>query len=183
MDSLAMKRVGGTNIVVVEGDVTRQQVRAVVNAANETLQHKEGVATAIVRTGGRVIQEESDSWVRRHGPVEPGSAAVTTGGMLYASHVIHVVGPYGDAKDAEEVLAAAVTSALDAACDNELESVAIPAISTGKRGYPPEDAARVVVGAVATWLTANPDTMTEVRLVGFTRDLADAFAAALDETA
>jgi O-acetyl-ADP-ribose deacetylase (regulator of RNase III) len=183
MDSLAMRRVGGANIVVVEGDVTRQQVRAVVNAANETLQHKEGVATAIVRTGGRVIQEESDSWVRRHGPVEPGNAAVTTGGMLHASHVIHVVGPYGDADNAASVLAAAVASALDAARDHELESVAIPAISTGKRGYPPEDAARVLVGAVAAWLAANPGTMTEVRLVGYTSDIAESFAAALNDVA
>ena len=76
MDTIAIKRVGGTNILAVTGDVTRQQVEGVVNSANESLRHKEGVATAVVRTGGRVIQEESDTWVREHGPVEPGTAAV-----------------------------------------------------------------------------------------------------------
>ena len=81
-------RINNTNVMAVHGDLTRQPVAGVVNAANEYLQHGGGVAQAIVRTGGRVIQEESDAWVRQNGLVGRGQAAVTTGGMLVASHVI-----------------------------------------------------------------------------------------------
>ncbi len=180
MDNIALKRIGRTNVIVVTGDVTRQPVEAVVNAANENLQHNEGVATAIVRTGGRVIQEESDTWVRKHGPVNPGEAAVTTGGMLQASHVIHVVGPYYDAEeDSRSILTAAARSALDAAKDHGLKSVAMPAIATGLRGYPADIATEILVRAVSDWLEEHPDTLAEVRLVGFTRQHAALFATAL----
>jgi O-acetyl-ADP-ribose deacetylase (regulator of RNase III) len=179
MESIALKRIGGTNVVVVEGDLTRQAVEAVVNAANENLQHTEGVATAIVRTGGRVIQEESDTWVREHGPIKPGGAAVTTGGMLQASHVIHAVGPYYVEGDGDAALRAAARSALDAAKEHGLQSIAIPAISTGQRGYPADLATSVLVRAIADWLEENPDTLEEVRLVGFTGKHADLFADAL----
>lgn len=179
MDTLAIKRIGGANVMVVEGDVTRQPVQAVVNAANENLQHTEGVAVAVVRTGGRVIQEESDTWVREHGPVAPGSAAVTTGGMLQASHVIHVVGPYYGDSTSDEVLAAAARSVLDAAVANGLSSLAMPAIATGQRGYPFEEAADVLVAAISGWLEEHPGVVTEVRLVGFSAKHAALFAKAL----
>lgn len=179
METLALKRIGSTNILVVEGDVTRQPVEAVVNSANENLQHEEGVATAVVRTGGRVIQEESDTWIRDHGPVSPGSAAVTTGGMLQASHVIHAVGPYYVADESDPTLAAAVASSLAAAVEHGLRSIAFPLISSGQRDYPPELAARVIAGAVVEWLAANPDSLIEVRLVGFSEKDAEHFAAAL----
>lgn len=179
METLALKRINGTNVAVVEGDVTRQQVEAVVNSANEQLRHDQGVAVAVVRTGGRVIQEESDVWIREHGPVDAGTAAVTTGGMLQASHVIHAVGPYFDEQTSDPVLAAAVGAALDLARDHGLHSIAFPMISSGVRGYPAARAARVITGAVSEWLQANPGVLTEVRLVGFTHSDADLFAASL----
>ena len=173
-------RVADANILVVEGDLTRQPVEAIVNAANESLQHGGGVAAAIVRTGGRVIQEESDAWVRAHGPVTSGKAAVTTGGMLMASHVIHVAGPvYRDGQDNEELLRAAVTAAMQAAADTGLETIAFPAISAGIFGYPPPDATKVMVSAVIDWLEENPDVIEEVRLVGFSDEIAQLFVAAL----
>jgi O-acetyl-ADP-ribose deacetylase (regulator of RNase III) len=181
MEIIAIKRVGGTNILAVEGDVTRQPVAGVVNSANESLQHKEGVATAIVRTGGRVIQEESDAWVREHGPVEPGSAAVTTGGMLQASHVIHAVAPYYAPDTSDGVLATAIEAALNAAVEHELHSLAFPLLGAGMRGYAADRAANVIAGAVVAWLTANPDLLTEIRLVGFSDRDAELFAAALAE--
>jgi putative ATPase len=180
METVAMKRIGGTTVAVVEGDVTRQQVEAVINAANEDLQHDHGVATAVVRTGGRVIQEESDAWIREHGPVHPGTAAVTTGGMLHASHVIHVVGPYYDDPASAETLAACAQSALDAALANGLGSVALPAIATGMRGFPPDEATSILVSAVSSWLEDHPDALAEVRLVGFSDKHAALFAAALN---
>ena len=161
------------------GDVTRQPVEAVVNSANESLQHEEGVATAVVRTGGRVIQEESVTWVRENGPVQPGSAAVTTGGMLQASHVIHAVGPYFAEGRSDDLLGAAVSSALDAAVRHGLRSIAFPLIASGLRGYPPATAAEIIVAALVEWLGTNPESLTEVRLVGFSESDAEHFAAAL----
>ncbi|MDJ0925652.1 MAG: macro domain-containing protein [Acidimicrobiia bacterium] len=179
MDTLAIKRFGGTNVTVVEGDVTRQQVEAVVNTANENLQHKEGVATAVVRTGGRVIQEESDTWIREHGPLTAGEAAVTTGGMLHASHIVHAVGPYHDQENSADLLGQTAQAALAAAAAHGINTIAMPAISTGRRGFPVDEAAAVMVDAIRHWLTENPETFTEVRLVGFGEDDAEQLAAAL----
>ena len=115
MDIIAHRPVGEAHVFVVQGDVTVQPVDAIVNAANETLAHGGGVAAAIVGAGGRVIQEESDQWVREHGPVGRGQAAVTTAGALQASHVIHVVGPrYQVGQDNEGMLRDATVAALEA---------------------------------------------------------------------
>ena len=176
-----MIRVGSTNVLAVEGDLTRQPVDAVVNAANVQLQHGGGVAAAIVRTGGRVIQEESDAWVRANGPLASGIAAVTTGGMLVASHVIHVAGPvFDESQDNEALLALAVRAALDAAADHEMRSVALPAISAGIYGYPADEAARVITAAVVDWIGQRPADLDEVRLVGYDRAMAQRFASALE---
>jgi O-acetyl-ADP-ribose deacetylase (regulator of RNase III) len=179
METIELKRVGETNILVVEGDVTRQPVEAVVNSANESLQHTEGVATAIVRTGGRVIQDESNTWVRQNGPVVAGTAAVTTGGMLRAPHVIHAVAPHFVDESSDTTLAAAVAAALDAARSHELRSVAFPILGSGARGFPVDRAAQVIVTAVTGWLEDNPGALTEVRLVGFTRKQASELAQCL----
>ena len=182
MSDFGIGRAGGTTVIALEGDVTRQQVEAVVNSANETLQHDDGVATAIVRTGGRVIQEESDSWVLENGPLDPGHAAVTTGGMLQASHVIHIVGPrYGESEEPDAVMAASVQAALNAADSHGLQSIAFPAIATGRRAVHATAATRAIVAAVVDWLESNPNTLTEVRLVGLRRKEARAFASALEE--
>jgi O-acetyl-ADP-ribose deacetylase (regulator of RNase III) len=180
VDLVTLHRVGDANVLVGVGDLTRQPVDAVVNAANERLSHGGGVAAAIVRTGGRVIQEESDAWVRQHGPVGRGGAAVTTGGMLQAPHVIHVVGPrYAAGQDNPGILRDAVTAALDAAASIGARSVAFPAISTGIFGYPGAEAATVIAAAVVSWLDRHPGEVDEVRLVGFSRAAAEHFAAAL----
>lgn len=180
MDTIALKRSGGTNVVVVAGDVTRQAVEAVVNSASESLQHTEGVATAVVRTGGRVIQEESDAWVRENGPVAPGGVAITTGGMLQASHIIHAVGPYFEEGSSDPILASAVMRALDAAAEHGLRSIAFPLISAGLRGYPAPRAAEVMTAAVDEWLADHAGALTEIRLVGFNRNDALLLASALN---
>jgi len=182
MIDFGIGRTGGTTVIAIEGDITRQPVEAVVNPANNVLQHTEGIATAIVRTGGRVIQEESDSWVLENGPLGPGDAAVTTAGMLQASHVVHVVGPeYGETDNPDEVMAAAVGAALDAVRDHGLLSVAIPAIASGRRAVHAPAATQAIVNAVAEWLEANPDTIADVSLVGSRRKEARLFSKALQE--
>jgi O-acetyl-ADP-ribose deacetylase (regulator of RNase III) len=182
MSEIGIGRTGGTTVIAIEGDVTRQPVEAVVNPANAVLQHNEGIPTSMVRTGGRVIQEESDEWVLDNGPLDPGQAAVTTGGMLQASHVVHVVGPiYGETDNPDAVLTAAVEAALAAVRDHGLRSVAFPAISSGKRSVHAPTVTRVIVNAVADWLEANPDTITDVTLVGSRRKEARLFSLALEE--
>jgi O-acetyl-ADP-ribose deacetylase (regulator of RNase III) len=168
-------------ITVVQGDLTAQPVAAIVNAANEYLQHGGGVAAAIVRAGGQVIQNESDEWVNDHGPLGPGRAAITTAGTLPAGYVIHVVGPrYRDEQDNAALLSQAVTSALEAAALSGCRTVAMPAISAGVFGYPRAEACRVIVASCQNWLERRPGLISEVRLVGFDQEAVDDFRRALD---
>ncbi len=142
-----------TILELIEGDITELEVDAIVNAANEFLAHGGGVAGAIVRKGGPAIQRESDEWVRRHGRVATGSAAITSGGRLKARYVIHAVGPvYDSTPRSAQLLASAVRSALRLADEHRLRSIALPAISTGIFGYPMEEAAEVMLRAAKEYL-------------------------------
>ena len=180
MTHVAERSVGSGRIIVVQGDLTAQPVSAIVNAANEQLAHGGGVAAAIVRAGGQVIQDESDSWVRDHGPVSSGQAAVTSAGSLPAEHVIHVVGPrYREGRDNVRLLTEAVLAALDTALGLHAESVAMPAVSAGIFGYPREEATSVVVNCAVQWLQAADPPGMEIRLVAYDAGMADAFASAL----
>lgn len=173
--------IGGRALVVVEGDLTAQDVGAVVNAANERLQHGGGVALALARAAGPALQQESDAWVAEHGALGAGEAAITGGGDLRAPLVVHVVGPrYRDGQDNEALLRQAVEAALDAADAAGAESVALPAISAGIFGYPPADAARVIASTCADWLGDRPASVAEIRLVGFDARAASHFADGLN---
>lgn len=183
MDIIAHRSVGQAHVFVVQGDLTGQPVEAVVNAANETLAHGGGVAAAIVAVGGRVIQEESDQWVREHGPVGRGQAAITTGGALQASHVVHVVGPrFQTGQDNEAMLREATTAALEATASVGVKSVAFPAISAGVFRYPRAEATGVLADAVVGWLVEHPEALEEVRLVGYDAGTAKDFARGLQAT-
>ncbi|GAF90961.1 unnamed protein product, partial [marine sediment metagenome] len=100
-------RTDGRVLRVVQDDITEEQVDAIVNAANEQLAHGGGVAGAIVRAGGREIQDESRRWVREHGDVPTGGAAITGAGELKARYVIHAVGPVWGMGNEEALLAGA----------------------------------------------------------------------------
>lgn len=144
-----------TTLELIEGDVTTLDTDAIVNAANEHLIHGGGVAGVIARKGGPAIQRESDAWVRQHGPVPTGSAAITSGGNLPARYVIHAVGPVYGRRDAALLLSSAVRAALRLADEYGLKSVALPAISTGIFGYPMEEAARVMLEAAIAYLRSE----------------------------
>jgi len=133
----------GQRFQLVRGDITREQVDAIVNAANAYLQHGGGVAGAIVLKGGSQIQVESDDWVRKHGLVKPESPAYTSGGSLPCRYVIHAVGPVWGEGDEDHHLRAAITGALKLGDRLELTSISFPAISTGVFGFPIERAARI----------------------------------------
>jgi O-acetyl-ADP-ribose deacetylase (regulator of RNase III) len=149
----------GQVVRVVQNDLTQERVDAIVNAANEHLSHGGGVAGAIARKGGPSIQQESYAWVREHGPVRTGSAAITGAGSLPAKYVIHAVGPvWSVSGDEEAKLASAVQSALDLAEEHGLESVSMPAISSGIFGFPKPLCAQVMLRTIRKWLVAHPES-------------------------
>ena len=141
-------------IELVLGDLTQQDVDAIVNAANPTLLGGGGVDGAIHRAGGPEILAEC----RELGGCEPGDAKPTKGGKLPARHVIHAVGPIwqGGGEGEAELLASCHRRAIELADELGCRSVAFPAISTGAYGYPVELAAPVAIGATSEALAAHP---------------------------
>ncbi len=137
----------GVTVELIKGDITEVEADAIVNAANQYLEHGGGVAGAIVRKGGYVIQEESREWVRRHGPVPVGEVAVTGAGRLKAKYVIHAVGPRWGVDD-PNLLHDAVVNSLRKAEELNLASIALPAISTGIFGFPYDKAAELMADAI-----------------------------------
>ena len=135
----------GGMIEVVQGDITRVEVDAIVNAANEGLRGGGGVDGAIHRAGGPSIMEEC----RKIGHCPTGLAVMTTAGRLPAKHVIHTVGPVwrGGSMNECELLKSAYENSLRLAAEEKLASIAFPSVSTGVYGYPIDLAAPVAIGA------------------------------------
>jgi len=167
---------GGRKLELVEGDITAEHVDAIVNAANQHLQHGGGVAGAIARAGGPQIQRESDQWVHQHGPVSHAEPAYTTGGQLPCRYVIHAVGPVWGQGDEDRKLEAAVRGALRRADELELRSIALPAISTGIFGFPKDRAARIIFSAIRAYFAENAaGTLQLVRVMLLDRPTLDVF--------
>jgi O-acetyl-ADP-ribose deacetylase (regulator of RNase III) len=167
-------------IVLVEGDITEQDVDAVVNAANSTLLGGGGVDGAIHRRGGPAILEECRRIRATDWPdgLPAGKAVATTAGSLPARWVIHTVGPvYAKREDRSGLLASCHTESLGVADELGAETVAFPAISTGVYGYPVDEAASVAIEAVRTADTG----VREIRFVLFGRDAYAAFERALSD--
>jgi O-acetyl-ADP-ribose deacetylase (regulator of RNase III) len=145
------------HIQVTQGDITRQSVSAIVNAANSSLLGGGGVDGAIHRAGGPAILEECRAIRARQGSCKTGEAVITAGGRLPAAYVIHTVGPVwnGGHKGEPERLANCYRNSLRLAEENQLESVAFPGISTGIYGYPKAEAAAIAVREVRQWLAAH----------------------------
>jgi O-acetyl-ADP-ribose deacetylase (regulator of RNase III) len=165
-------------IHLVEGDITAQQVDAIVNAANASLLGGAGVDGAIHRAGGPAILEEC----RRLGGCETGDAKATGAGELAARYVIHTVGPVwrGGEHDEDDLLASCHRRSLEVAAQRGCRTVAFPAISTGVYGFPIARAARIAIGTTADELDARPE-IEQVTFVLFGRDAYAEFDAALRE--
>ncbi len=150
--------VGGKTLRLVQGDITERDVDAIVNAANSHLQHGGGVAGAIVRKGGQIIQEESD----RIGFTPVGSAVITGAGKLPAKFVIHAVGPRMGEGDEDNKLKNAVLNSLLLASQKKLRSISLPAISSGIFGFPKDRCATILVGESADFMKKHRESTLEV---------------------
>jgi O-acetyl-ADP-ribose deacetylase len=165
------------------GDLTREDVDAVVNAANHSLLGGGGVDGAIHRAGGPEILAACRRIRETTYPdgLPTGEAVITPGGRLPARHVIHTVGPiYGEHRGEEaRLLGDCYRRCIELAMANRMETIAFPAISTGVYGYPKEEAARVAMAALDLALEASP-SIKEVRLVFFSEADAAKFIATVD---
>lgn len=154
----------GHTLALYQGDLTEEQVDAIVNAANPHLAHGGGLAGAIVRRGGQEIQEESNAWVRQHGPAGHEKPALTGAGRLPARCIIHAVGPVWGSGDEDRKLRAAYTSALQLAHEKGFTTIAFPSISTGIFGFPVERAAAIALQAIIDFCAAHPHSpLREIR--------------------
>jgi len=172
-------------LYLLQGDITKQETDAIVNAANPSLMGGGGVDGAIHRAGGSAILEDCKKIVARQGKLPTGQAVITTGGNLKAKHVIHTVGPvwHGGGSGEPELLASAYTESLKVAEENNLSSVSFPSISTGVYGYPVDEAAKVATEAVASFLRDKATSVKEAVFVLFDSSTYEAYRAALEEIA
>jgi O-acetyl-ADP-ribose deacetylase len=165
-------------VLIKVGDITKEAVDAIVNAANGTLMGGGGVDGAIHRAGGPAILAACKEIRRAQYPdgLPTGQAVITTAGKMAARYVIHTVGPvYGSGgKDKAELLAACYRNSLNLAVGNDLASVAFAAISTGVYGYPLNEAATVSSRAIEQFLSSD-NSIKEVRLVFFSAADAEVF--------
>ncbi|MFC1786983.1 macro domain-containing protein [Halobacteriota archaeon] len=154
------KKVKNTIINLERGDITEMSVDTIVNAANKKLQHGGGVAKAIVRKGGYIIQEESN----KIGEIGVGDAVITTAGKLKAKYIIHTVGPLMGEGDEDDKLKNATLNSLRLADEYNLRSIAFPAISTGAFGYPKDKCAKIMINTVINYSKKD----TELKTIIFT---------------
>jgi len=161
--------VNKTKISVIEGDITRQNTDAIVNAANSGLMGGGGVDGAIHRAGGSAILEECKKIVTRQGRLPTGKVVITTGGNLKSQYVLHTVGPiwHGGSRNEAEFLRSAYYECLKLATENKLASISFPSISTGAYGYPVDEAAKIAVNTVVSFLKQQMTSLKDVVFVLF----------------
>ena len=173
-------KIGDKTIELVEGDVTRQDVDAIVNAANSRLAGGGGVDGAVHRAGGPTIMQETDDKYPHGCPT--GTAVITGAGDLSSRYVIHTVGPVwsGGNRGEAELLEGAYRSSLEMAAAHDCRSVAFPSLSTGAYRYPLDQAARIAISTAIEFLGKH-EMPQLVRFVLFGPGAYGAFAAALEE--
>jgi len=174
----------GQTLTLYHGDLTLEKVDAIVNAANEHLAHGGGLAAAIVRRGGRVIQQESDAWVKQNGLASHIRPALTGPGQLPCRAIIHAVGPVwrGGIQSEDDDLRAAYTAALKLAHAQHFAVIAFPSISTGIFGFPVARAATIALHAARDFCAAYPTSpVREIRFTLIDQPTVNVFKQAFQE--
>jgi len=172
--SYVTTHISGCRLASVLGDITRERVDAIVNAANTRLRHGGGVAGAILRKGGDTIQEESDAIA----PVPTGKAASTGAGGLPCKRVIHAVGPVwgGGQADEERLLASAIRCSLSIAEEEMCNSLSLPTVSAGIFGFPAERAVAIILDEVYAHLAATGESnLSEIRFCNIEESMVELF--------
>ena len=172
-------KVGSASVAVERGDITDWDVDAIINAANSTLVMGTGVAAAIKRKGGVLIEEEAV----RQGPIEVGEAVLTPGGNLAATHVIHAVAMGPDLKTNPDTIARTTRAVLVLADKHRLTSIALPALGTGVGHVAPAAAAEAMLTAVVTHVKSSKTTIKRVVFVLYQDEALRAFTDTLKRLA
>ena len=161
-------KINQTSLVLIRGDITKERVDAIANAANERLMGGGGVDGAIHRAGGPTIAAECSTIRAKQGGCPTGQAVITTGGNLPAKHVIHTVGPIwrGGTAGEAKLLASCYRESLRLAVEHGIKTIAFPSISTGLYGYPVAQAAVIALNAIRQFLKAH-EGLDDVRFVLF----------------
>ncbi|HKW93207.1 MAG TPA: macro domain-containing protein [Methylomirabilota bacterium] len=168
-------KIGNTTVVIERGDITDAEVDAVVNAANAELWMGAGVAGALKRKGGVVIEEDA----LRQGPIEIGEAVLTVAGNLPATHVIHAVTMGKDLKTDPEKITAATRATLAIAEKHRLSSLAFPALGSGVGGVPPAQSADAMLSTVVEHVKRGNSSLQKVLFVLYEDQAQKAFSEAL----
>ncbi len=169
-------KVGQTDIILERGDITECEVDAIVNAANNQLSMGAGVASAIKRKGGTIVEEDAV----RQGPIEVGDVVVTTAGNLAANYVIHAVVMGADLRSSPDLVRRATLATLRRAEDLRLHSLALPAFGTGVGRLDPKASADAMIGALRQHLTdVSASSLRRIHLVLFQDETYQAFGSLL----
>ncbi|MDI3524676.1 MAG: O-acetyl-ADP-ribose deacetylase [Kosmotoga sp.] len=172
----------GKIIQIVQGDITKEEVDAIVNAANGYLRHGGGVAGAILRAGGKIIQEESDRIIRKNGPLEVSEVAVTGAGSLHPKYIIHVHGPRYGQENVEELLYESFLNAFKTAGKLGVKTLSVPAVSSGIFGVPKDLCARCFFRAVEYYFENYRDTpLSLIRVCNIDRATTEVFEKVSEE--
>jgi len=160
-----------SQIKLLQGDITKMEIDAIVNAANSSLMGGGGVDGAIHRAGGHAILAECSEIIARQGRCETGCAVITFGGNLPAKYVIHTVGPVwrGGNNNEAGLLQNAYLNSLNLAVKNGVETIAFPNISTGVYGFPKGKASKIAIETVNQFLSEN-DQIKQVFFVCFDQE-------------
>jgi O-acetyl-ADP-ribose deacetylase (regulator of RNase III) len=172
----------GITLQLTQGDITKVQADGLVNPANRQLSHGGGLAGVLSSKAGPALQNESNAWLAKNGPVDHKNPAYTSAGDLPHHYIIHAVGPiWGSGSEAQK-LADAVVGSLSLANQLELTSIALPAISTGVFGYPLREAAEVILGQLVSYsLEEGKGSLSKLILVVYGDNAADQFSDVWDQ--
>lgn len=162
-----MIKIKDKRVLIKKGDITQEDSDAIVNPANDTLQHGGGAAAAIVKSGGIEIQIDSDKLIRNIGLLPTGKAVITYGHNLQAKFIIHTVGPKMGEGNEENKLKKSVLNALNLAESYNLKSISIPAISSGIFGFPKDKCAEILLETTVEFFKKKDTSLNKVVMCNF----------------